>query len=269
MSLFGALYRHQYKSPYDAQLPEPGMAADYPVYVSPQGPIVLYFHGGVYVLGSIESSLLLCAPLAEALSLPMFLFEYRLAPEHPYPAALDDALAAYHWLRSSGYQGEQIVFLGDSAGGGLALAAAMALRDRDEPLPGALLLYSPWTDLTNSSDSHRTNAGRDVMLTTGMLQRWARSYAGSRPLDDPYISPRFGSFKDLPPILIQVDESEIFLDDSRSVADAARAAGVPVELEIWQGLWHVWPAVGTMIPETMLSFQRIKDFLSPFLKYTN
>lgn len=235
---------------------------------APLDRIVLYFHGGGYVLGSLKSSLLLCVPLAEALALPVCMFEYRLAPEHPYPAALEDALSVYHWLRSSGYQNEQIVFLGDSAGGGLALATAMALRDRGEPLPAALLLYSPWTDLTNSSASHRTNAGRDVMLTTDMLQRWARLYAGSRPLEEPYISPRFGTFAGLPPMLVQVDESEILLDDSRLVADAARAAGVPVELEIWQGLWHVWPAVGNMIPETTLSFQRIQDFLSRILNYT-
>ena len=225
------------------------------------GPVLLYMHGGGYVTGSIASSLMISMPLAEALSIPLFAFDYRLAPEYPYPAALEDALLAYHWLLSQGYNAQDIILLGDSAGGGLALATAMALRDEGEPLPAGLVLFSPWTDLTNTSPSHTAHANRDVMLTTAQLNRWAEAYAGDTPRDEPYISPRFGTFTGLPPLLIQVDESEILLDDSHSVADAARSAGVDVSLIVWQGLWHVWPAVGPMLPETLAAYEEISTFL--------
>ncbi len=228
---------------------------------SRSGPVILYFHGGGYVTGSIGSSLMISMPLAEALALPVVVFEYRLSPENPYPAAREDALLAYHWLISEGCSPENLIMLGDSAGGGLALATAMALRDAGERGPAALVLLSPWTDLTNSSPSHRTNADRDVMLTTSQLESWALCYAGKTPRDDPAVSPRFGNFTGLPPILIQVDESEILLDDSRSVAESARAAGVPQSLQVWQGLWHVWPAVGPLLPETDAAYKEIGLFL--------
>lgn len=222
--------------------------------------VILYVHGGGYVTGSIEASLMITMPLVAALSVPIFAFDYRLAPEHPYPAALEDTLLAYHWLISEGYKAEHIMLLGDSAGGGLALAAAMTLRDEGEPMPAGLVLFSPWTDLSNSGASHRTNAQRDVMLSTAQLERWAEAYAGTTPRDEPYLSPRFGSFMGLPPMLIQVDESEILLDDSRAVAEAAQSAGAMVTLKVWQGLWHVWPAVGTALPETAESYELIKDW---------
>jgi len=225
------------------------------------GPVILYMHGGGYVTGSIASSLMISLPLAEALSIPLFTFDYRLAPEHPYPAALEDALLAYHWLIAQGYRSQDIIFLGDSAGGGLALATAMALRDEGEPLPAGLVLLSPWTDLTNTSPSHTANANRDVMLTSAQLNRWAEAYAGDTPRDEPYISPRFGNFAGLPPLFIQVDDSEILLDDSRSVAEAARSAGVNVSLQVWQGLWHVWHAVGPMLPETLAAYEEISGFI--------
>ena len=230
------------------------------------GRVVLYLHGGGYVTGSIDASLMLCVPMARALGLRLVLPEYRLAPEHPFPAALDDALKAYRWLlaetRARGGTAADIVLAGDSAGGGLALATVQALRDSGESLPSAVLCLSPWADLTHSGASHAANAASDVLLTTDMLKLWASYYAGSAALDDPLVSPAFADFSGFPPMLIQVDNDEVLLDDSLRVERAARAAGVDARLRRWDGLWHVWPALGDLLPESRAAFNEMRDFLS-------
>jgi len=230
------------------------------------GRVVLYLHGGGYVTGSIDASLMLCVPMARALGLKLALPEYRLAPEHPFPAALDDALKAYRWLlaetRARGGTAADIVLAGDSAGGGLALATVQALRDSGEALPSAVLCLSPWADLTHSGASHEANAASDVLLTTEMLKLWASYYAGATALDDPLVSPAFADFSGFPPMLIQVDNDEVLLDDSLRVERAARAAGVDARLRRWDGLWHVWPALGDLIPESRKAFEEMSRFLA-------
>lgn len=223
--------------------------------------ILLYLHGGGYVSGSINSHLILCLPLTQVLRRNILLPEYRLAPEHPFPAALEDAQRVYHWLLAQGYAAHNIVVAGDSAGGGLSLALTLALRDTGAPLPAAVVCLSPWADLTLSGESHRCNASFEPALTTEDLRRWAAWYAGSTPLSHPLISPVFADFRGFPPLLIQAGSEEILLDDARQVAEAARLAGVRVTLSVWQGLWHVWHALGRLAPESEQAFQEINAFL--------
>ena len=223
--------------------------------------IVLYLHGGGYVVGSIDTHLMLCAPMAETLQRAMILPEYRLAPEHPFPAALEDALTVYRWLLTQGYAPTDIIFAGDSAGGGLSLAAALSLRDRGEPLPAAIVCLSPWADLTHSGQSHIAKARADVILTTKVLKEWALCYAEKARLADPLISPVFADLRGLPPILIQVGSEEILLDDSLALAEKAKAGGVEVTLRVWDGMWHVWHALGNLIPESRMAFEEIGQFV--------
>jgi acetyl esterase/lipase len=129
-------------------------------------------------------------------------------------------------------------------------------------MPAALICMSPWADLANTAGSHTANAETDVLLTTAMLDLWASAYAGGARLDDPYLSPIYGDFRDFPPILIQADRGEILLDDSRTLAEKARAAGVDVTLSVWEGLWHVWPALGGLIPESEAAFREMGEFLA-------
>ncbi|NCP86086.1 MAG: alpha/beta hydrolase [Anaerolineae bacterium CG_4_9_14_3_um_filter_57_17] len=221
--------------------------------------VLLHLHGGGYVTGSIDSHLMLCAPLAQTLEMNLLLPEYRLAPENPFPAALEDALTAYRWLLAQG--AESIVVSGDSAGGGLALALTLALREAGDPLPAAVICLSPWADLTHQGQSHVTRLESEVVLTTETLEEWAACYAGAANLTNPLISPVYADFHGFPPLLIQVGSEEILLDDARALAEKARAAGVCVELRIWDGLWHVWPALGALIPESGQAFNEIKEFL--------
>jgi len=223
--------------------------------------VVLHLHGGGYVTGSIGAYLMLCIPMAKALRTRIILPEYRLAPEHPFPAALDDALKAYRWLLAQGYAGSSIILSGDSAGGGLCLATVQALRDAGDPLPGAVLCMSPWTDLTHASQSHKDNIRSEVLLRTDMLKLWASYYAGTADLKNPLISPAFADFRGFPPLLILVDRGEILFDDARMVAERAKAAGVQVTLSVWDGLWHVWPIVGALVPESGQAFDEMARFL--------
>ncbi len=223
--------------------------------------VVLHFHGGGYVTGGIDSHLMMAIPMAQTLKTNVLLPEYRLSPEHPHPAALEDALKTYRWLLAEGYSAENIVISGDSAGGGLSLATVLSLRDNGDPLPGAVVCISPWADLTHHGQSHSSRAESDVILKTSTLKEWALCYTDASNLSNPLVSPVFGDFRGFPRLLIQVGSDEILLDDSVMVAEKARAAGVDITLRIWKGLWHVWPALGDMIPETRLAFNEIKTFL--------
>lgn len=199
---------------------------------------VLYVHGGGYSLGSPESTRPLAARIARRLGAELILPRYRLAPEHPCPAALDDVLAVWRALARS----QRWILAGDSAGGGLALAAAMCLRDAGGPLPAGLVLLSPWSDLTMSGASIDALAQHEVMLRRAGLELMAGRYAGALSREDPRVSPAFGSFEGLPPILIQVGGHEVLLDDARDVASKAERAGVAVELQIYPQQVHVFQA---------------------------
>lgn len=225
------------------------------------GQVILYLHGGGYVQGSLANYRMLSGQLAETLQIPLLFPEYRLAPEQPFPAALEDALKAYRWLVEQGYAPEKIVICGDSAGGGLALATTLALREAGDSLPAAVVCLSPWTDLTFQGQSHQTQAKAEAVLTTEGLRAWAAFYSGQENPANPLISPVYANFQGFPPLLIQVGGNEILLDDARRVAEQAQAAGVAVTLQVWEGLFHVWPALGDLIPESRQAFEAIGQFL--------
>lgn len=226
---------------------------------------LLYLHGGGYVSGSGAYYLALAGHLSAAAGCAVLLPDYRLAPEHPFPAGLEDCLAAYHWLRDHGPDGiapgAATFIAGDSAGGGLTLAALLALRDRAQPLPDAAVALSPFTDLTLSGGSLQTEAERDPIMHPRCLPDFVRLYAPERSWTDPLASPVFGGYAGLPPLLLQVGEHEIIRDDSVRVADRALAAGVEVTLEVWDGLFHVFQSHEPLLPEARDAVARIAAHL--------
>ncbi len=198
---------------------------------------LLYLHGGGYVIGSASTHRGLTGHLAKASGCEVFTPDYRLAPEHPFPAALDDAEAAWMALIQRGFRPEQMAVAGDSAGGGLSVALAMRLRDKGLPMPSSITLFSPWVDLTQSQ---LYTPECEPVLQANWTEKCAALYAGPEALDNPLISPVFGDLSGLPPLLIQVGSEEILLNDSERLARVARRDGVSTSLEIHNGLWHVF-----------------------------
>lgn len=223
----------------------------------------LYLHGGAYCVGSCRSHRSLAGHLARNAGMRAFLQEYRLAPEHPFPAAIDDAVAAYQMLRRE--TPGPVFVAGDSAGGGLALALTHMLRARGEPLPEGLVLFSPWADLTLAGGTMQTLATRDAMLSPRYLQIAADRYLGSTDPKTPAASPLFGDFAGFPPVLIQVGSDEVLLDDARRVAEKARQAGVALTYQEAAGMWHVWQAFGDKLPESAQALRDAGDFLRALL----
>jgi acetyl esterase/lipase len=222
---------------------------------------ILYLHGGGYVIGSPTTHRGLAGHLAIASRARVLLIDYRLAPEHPFPAALEDARAAYRFLLDQGFDPRRIAIGGDSAGGGLTLATALSLRDSGTPLPAALFLISPWTDQTFSGDSVQSRAGRDPLLQPYSSDWMVETYAGSYPLTHPYISPLFADLRGLPPTFIQVGSEEILFDDSARLEAKLKEAGAPVELEVWEGMWHVFQAFVPYVPEAQEAILHIGSFI--------
>jgi monoterpene epsilon-lactone hydrolase len=200
---------------------------------------IIYLHGGGFILGSAQSNLGTALRISARTGIPILSVDYRLAPEYPFPAGLNDALAAYRWLLDEDYGPDDIAVYGDSAGGGLTLSLALAARDEDLPQPAALVLLSPATDLTLSSDTRITLAAYDPVLTPAGIDR-LQLYAGAHELTDPLVSPVFADLSGLPPMLIQVGTREMLLSDAARLARRARSAGVDVTLDVWEGMWHVW-----------------------------
>ncbi|MDR3417591.1 MAG: alpha/beta hydrolase [Nevskia sp.] len=221
---------------------------------------VLYLHGGAYVLGGPVTHTGLAARIGRAAAAPVYLIDYRLAPEHPFPAALEDALAAYRKLLEK-VPANRIGITGDSAGGGLTLATAMAIRDAGLPQPAALAVISPWTDLTLSGDSMRKLAKADPMLREDWLRDCAARYAGTTPLEDPRISPLYGNLKDLPPILVHVGSDEVLLSDAERLAERAQATGADLRLHRYDGLWHVFHLHGGQLKEADAAIEELGSFL--------
>lgn len=220
---------------------------------------VLYLHGGAYTVGSLDSHRGLASRIAKACQTRVLLLDYRLAPEHPFPAALDDSLEAFEWIQQElGLDAEQIVVMGDSAGGGLTLATAIRLRDDCKPLPKALICLSPWTDLSFSGATIASMIGRDPFFSNiRRLEQCVLSYAGSHPVRRPEISPLFADLRGLPFTFIQVGSDEILLSDSEEFAKAAKNAGVDVQLDVWPGMWHVWHAFCDWMPESRAAIETI------------
>lgn len=218
----------------------------------PSSQAILYVHGGAFVAFSPLTHRRLTTALVRASGVPAFVVSYRLAPEHPFPAALDDVLTAYDALLDRGIPPSGIVLAGDSAGGGLVLSAGLALKARAarDCAPAAIVAYSPWTDLLATGDSIRSNAASDDMLVGEHARESAASYA---PTDDaardPLASPLYGDLRGFPPALLFASESEILRDDAVRFAERARAAGAPVELILEPGMPHVWPIFFDVVPE--------------------
>ena len=224
------------------------------------GRVILYLHGGGYVIGSPRTHRDLVLRIARHCRARALVIDYRLAPEHPHPAALDDALGAYRRLLESGVDPSRIAVMGDSAGGGLTLALLLALRDAGDPLPACAACLSPWTDLTASGSSMKTHRRKDPLLDPESIAHYARLYAPESELDRPYVSPLFGDFRGLPPLLIHVGGAEVLLDDSRRVAGKAAAAGVVVEFKEWPRMIHVFQALAYLLPEARQAIREIGAF---------
>jgi monoterpene epsilon-lactone hydrolase len=223
--------------------------------------VLLFLHGGGYELGSVRSDGELAARLGRAGGMRVLLPEYRLAPEHPFPAAFDDVLAAWHWLRTDhNASAGSIVVAGDSAGGGLAVALLVAIRDAGEALPAAAVLMSPTVDLTSSGASMTERAEQDPVSTPAMLRQFASDYLAGADPKTPLASPLFASLEGLPPLLVQVGTADLLLSDSERLAAAAADAGVDVTLTVGEGLPHVYPLLlGT--PEAAEATEQVGKFL--------
>jgi acetyl esterase/lipase len=229
------------------------------------GATLLYFHGGAYCIGAVATHRGLVGQLALATELRVLSLEYRLAPEHPFPAAIDDAVSAYRALVALGVPPSRIVLAGDSAGGGLTVAALLALRDAGDPLPAAAVCISPWLDMTGSGASWLTRAVEDPMLHRDGLARCTDMYLVGKDPRTPLASPIFADLSGLPPVLVHVGTAEVLLDDSTVFAERARAAGVDVTLEVWQDMIHVWHAFAPALPEGTRAIARIAEYLRPRL----
>jgi epsilon-lactone hydrolase len=223
--------------------------------------VILYLHGGGYVIGSIETYRMLCSLLAYYTGVKVLVPDYRLAPENPFPAALDDALKVYCWLLEQGFSPANIIICGDSAGGGLSVATVLALKEKSESLPAAVVCLSPWADLMLKNETHITKAKAEVILRTDVLREWALCYTNESNLSNPLVSPIYADFHGFPPLLIQVGSDEILLGDSILLAEKAQAGGVQVKLKIWDGMWHVWQTLGNLIPENKTAFEEIDQFV--------
>ncbi|MGH6859524.1 MAG: alpha/beta hydrolase [Phyllobacterium sp.] len=223
---------------------------------------ILYLHGGAYVTGSLRSHRSLAAGIAKASGIAVLTLDYRLAPENPYPAALDDAVHAFDFLVNLyGIPAQRLLLAGDSAGGGLALATALRLRDRSGPLPAGVICLSPWTNLAMDGESFGTRARRDPFFTQiAGLERAASAYAGANELDHPEISPLNARLDGLPPLFLQVGDDEVLLSDSEELARKALACGVEAQLEIWPRMWHVWQIFGASLPEARRALTSIGAF---------
>lgn len=224
---------------------------------------ILYLHGGGYTIGSINSHRALVSRLSSATGLRGLAVDYRLAPEHPFPAAIDDATAAYRWLLGQGTSPDRVVIAGDSAGGGLTVATLLALRAAGIPMPAAGVCISPWVDLEGAGDSMTTCAALDPMVQRDGLLRMAAAYLGDTHPRTPLASPIHADLRDLPPLLIHVGTRETLLDDATRLAAAAHAAGVDVELETWPEMIHVWHAFSPLLPEADQAVARIGEWVRP------
>jgi monoterpene epsilon-lactone hydrolase len=228
--------------------------------------VILYLHGGYYLSGSIHSHRNLAGNIAIAAQAQALIIGYCLAPENPFPTGINNALTAYLWLMAQGIRPEQIFLAGDSAGGGLALALLLILRERGEPLPAAAVCLSPSTDLTTSEETWKKNAKNELILNPYMVKQIRPWYLQNHDPKDPLASPLYGDLHGLPPLLIQVGSDEALLPDCRAFAERAKEARVDVTLEVWPRMQHVWQFAASSLPEGRLAIERIGEFISAISK---
>ncbi len=225
------------------------------------GRAVLYLHGGGYVIGSINTHRSLAARLSRASKARVLVIDYRLAPEHPHPTAVDDSVAAYRWMLTEGMKPARIAVAGDSAGGGLTVATLVAIRDAKLPLPGAGACLSPWVDLEGIGESMTTKADVDPIVQKAGLLQMAAAYLGGKDPRTPLAAPLYADLSGLPPLLIQVGTAETLLDDASRLAERARKAGVTVSYEPWESMIHVWHLFAPMLDEAQQAIDRIGEFV--------
>ncbi|MBN1184451.1 MAG: alpha/beta hydrolase [Bacteroidales bacterium] len=226
---------------------------------APENKLILYIHGGGYVSGSCSDHRAFVSKFAKFTGISNLIYEYRLAPEHPFPAAIDDSIKVYHWVLSSGYKPENIVFTGESAGGGLCLALLLALKEKNIPLPAAAIAISPWTDLTCSSDSYTTKN----KVSPAPLNSWivfSKYYAGDHETTNPLISPLFGNLKGLPPLFINSGVDDELYDDGEKFYIKAKEAGVDVTFRAGMGMVHCYPLLAPMFNEATDAMEEIVAF---------
>jgi len=224
-----------------------------------QDKVMYYLHGGGYVICSVSTHQRLIATIAKKAGVRAFAINYRLAPEYVFPAALEDAVKGYKYLLNQGFSPKKIFIAGDSAGGGLAVATLLELRNKNIPLPCAAVCISPWTDLEGTGNSHTANARTEKLLDLESVHRWGKVYAGNETLRHPQVSPIHADLSGLPPLFIQVSNSEILLDDAVRLHEKAMSCGVESTLEKWNGLVHVWQ-VHTFLPEAKKAISNIATF---------
>ena len=222
--------------------------------------VVIYLHGGGYLLGSVSTHSPLIARIAIAAQTKILAVEYRLAPESPYPAALDDTINSYHWLIKQGYNAKNIVIAGDSSGGGLAIATLLKLRDEGITQPAGCACISPWLDLTNTGETIQSHAEKDLLVNSVGLSVAAFNYVSPDKFMDPYVSPLYADLKGLAPIYIHVSGSEALLDDTLRFEKKAKEAGVEIDVRIWHNMLHVWQAFG-FLPEARKSIKSIGKYI--------
>ena len=223
--------------------------------------IVFYIHGGGYVSCSAQTHRPITTTLARLTGFRVFSVDYRLAPEHRFPAALDDSVAAYRWLLNQGIQPNKIAVAGDSAGGGLVLGAILRARDKGLSLPACAVCFSPWTDLTGESETVRSNDGRCAMFRSPNIKEFAEAYLGNVSAREPYASPVFAEFGNFPPVLLQVGSTELLLDDARRVHEKIQAAGGESRLEVFEDVSHCWQMLDEIVPEARIALRRAVDFI--------
>lgn len=228
---------------------------------APRDRVLLYFHGGGYVIGSCRSSRHLISKIVKASGMAALSVEYRLAPEHPFPAALEDAVAAYQYLLGQGYAPANIGLVGDSAGGALALAAMHHMRERQLPFPAAAVCLSPPTDFCGTGESMVTRAHIDPLSPRPAWDYFQRLYVGAHDPAHPLISPLYGDFHGFPPLMIHAGDHELLRDDALRVGAKARAAGVEVVCKAWPRMWHVFPALAGILPEARAALAELGAFL--------
>lgn len=224
-------------------------------------PVVLYFHGGGYVMGSAQSHRAMIERLAVAVDGKVLAVNYRLAPEHPFPAASDDALTAYQWLLNQGIPPQQMAIAGDSAGGGLAVAALLSIRDADLPLPACAIAISPWVDMEGLGESMVSKAALDPMVQKAALTQLAPLYLNGVDPRTPLAAPLHAELSGLPPMLIQVGSAETLLDDSTRLADRIKSTGGEVTLEVWEEMIHVWHLFAPMLNKGQEAIERVGAFI--------
>lgn len=228
--------------------------------------VLLYLHGGAWVMGSLRFYRALVVNLARGAGVRALSVDYRLAPEHPYPAALDDCVAAYEWLLARGTEPGQIVVAGDSAGGNLALAMLLRLRDAGSPMPAGAVVLSPVTDLRGGGTSYRTRKALDPYFADADPGMFVAAYVGGHDPREPYLSPLDGDLDGLPPMLIHVGDHEILLDDAVRFGEKARAAGVEAQTVVWPGMMHDFHIFAPFLPEARRAIREIAAFIRSQLR---